>query len=61
MIGKTLSHYEITLLRGKGGMGGAYQAKDKVLGRAIASKVLPDEFAQDANRVLGLQFNCKGG
>jgi serine/threonine protein kinase len=61
MIGKTFSHYEITLLHGKGGMGEVYQAKDAVLGRAIAIKVLPDAFAQDANRVSGLQFNCKGG
>jgi len=61
MIGKTFSHYEITLLHGKGGMGEVYQAKDKVLGRDIAVRVLPNEFAQNANPLLRPQFNCKGG
>ena len=35
MIGKSLAHYEITSLIGKGGMGEVYQAKDIKLGRDV--------------------------
>ena len=52
MIGKTLAHYEITGHFGKGGMGEVYQAKDRKLGRDVAIKVLPEEFARDADRDL---------
>ena len=48
MIGKSLAHYEITAQIGKGGMGEVYQAKDQKLGRDVAIKVLPEEFARDA-------------
>jgi serine/threonine protein kinase/Tol biopolymer transport system component len=55
MIGKTLGHYEITSQLGKGGMGEVYQAKDLKLGRDVAIKVLPEEFAKDADRVARFQ------
>jgi serine/threonine protein kinase len=59
MIGKTLAHYEITLQLGKGGMGEVYQAKDRKLGRDVAIKVLPEEFARDADRVARFQREAK--
>jgi serine/threonine protein kinase len=59
MIGKTLAHYEITSLLGKGGMGEVYQAKDLKLGRDVAIKVLPEEFAKDADRVARFQREAK--
>src|SRR5512139_1273204 len=59
MIGKTLAHYEITSQLGKGGMGEVYQAKDQKLGRDVAIKVLPDEFARDTDRVARFQREAK--
>jgi serine/threonine protein kinase len=59
MIGKTLAHYEITSQIGKGGMGEVYQAKDTKLGRDVAIKVLPQEFAQDTDRVARFQREAK--
>jgi eukaryotic-like serine/threonine-protein kinase len=59
MIGKTLAHYEITSQLGKGGMGEVYQAKDRKLGRDVAIKVLPEEFARDADRVARFQREAK--
>ncbi len=59
MIGKTLGHYQITSQLGKGGMGEVYQAKDQKLGRDVAIKVLPDEFARDADRVARFQREAK--
>ena len=49
--GTKLGHYTVSSLIGKGGMGEVYQAKDETLGRQVAIKVLPKEFAQDAERV----------
>ena len=51
MIGKTLAHYQIATLLGRGGMGEVYQAKDLKLGSNVAIKVLPEEFAKDVDRV----------
>ena len=59
MIGKTLAHYEITAAIGKGGMGEVYQATDRKLGRNVAIKVLPEEFAQDTERVARFEREAK--
>jgi serine/threonine protein kinase len=59
MIGKTLGHYQITSQIGKGGMGEVFQATDQVLGREVAIKVLPEEFARDADRVARFQREAK--
>ena len=56
MIGKSLAHYSITAQIGKGGMGEVYQATDTKLGRDVAIKVLPEEFAKDVDRVARFQY-----
>lgn len=56
MIGKTLGHYEINSQLGKGRMGEVYQAKDHKLGRDVEIKVLPEEFAEDTERLA--RFQC---
>ena len=55
MIGTKLAHYEITAHLGSGGMGDVYQATDSKLGRSVAVKFLPEEFARDADRVSRFQ------
>ena len=59
MIGKSLAHYSITSEIGKGGMGEVYQATDTKLGRDVAIKVLPEEFARNADRVARFQREAK--
>src|SRR5215472_14743006 len=59
MIGTKLAHYEITSHIGSGGMGEVYQATDTKLGRTIAIKVLPQEFARDPERVARLQREAR--
>ncbi|NLV30749.1 MAG: protein kinase [Acidobacteria bacterium] len=59
MIGKTLGHYAIVSLLGKGGMGEVYRATDLRLGRDVAIKVLPAELAEDAGRLARFEQEAK--
>ena len=54
-IGQQLGSYQITSLIGKGGMGEVYRAKDTKLKRDVATKVLPEAFAQDPERMARFQ------
>jgi serine/threonine protein kinase len=59
MVGITLGHYQITSQLGKGGMGEVYQAKARKLGRDVAIKVLPEEFATDTDRIARFQREAR--
>jgi len=49
--GTLLGSYEVVGPLGKGGMGEVWRARDTKLGREIAVKILPDEFAADPDRL----------
>ena len=51
MIGTVAGNYKILEEIGEGGMGKVYRGVDTMLDREVAIKVLPADFAQDAERL----------
>jgi len=57
--GHKLGPYEIVEPIGKGGMGEVYRARDTKLEREVAIKVLPEEFANDDERLARFEREAK--
>ena len=57
--GTQLGHYTILSALGKGGMGEVWRARDTKLGREIAIKTLPKEFARDTDRLARFEREAK--
>ena len=57
--GSRLGPYEIVELRGKGGMGEVYRARDSRLERDVAIKVLPDRLSGDVEYRRRLEREAK--
>lgn len=57
--GTSVGSYEIAALLGKGGMGEVWKARDAKLGRDVAIKVLPEEFARNEDRLARFQREAK--
>ena len=57
--GTRLGSYEIAALIGSGGMGEVYRATDTKLGRDVAIKVLPREFARDPERLARFEREAR--
>ncbi len=57
--GYILSHYRVLEKIGEGGMGVVYRAKDTMLGRQVAIKILPAAFAEDPGRMARFEREAK--
>ena len=57
--GTKLGHYEIGTLLAKSGMGEVWRARATKLGREVAIKTLPEEFAKDADRLARFEREAK--
>ena len=59
MIGKTIAHYDIASKLGQGGMGEVWLAVDTKLNRQVALKVLPEDLAQDKERLARFEREAR--
>jgi serine/threonine protein kinase/tetratricopeptide (TPR) repeat protein len=57
--GTRLGAYEVIAQIGSGGMGDVYRARDARLGRDVAIKILPGEFAADPERLRRFEQEAK--
>jgi serine/threonine protein kinase len=58
-IGDQLGSYRILASIGAGGMGEVYRAMDTKLDREVAIKILPEAWAQDADRLTRFEREAK--
>jgi serine/threonine-protein kinase len=57
--GTRVGPYEVVSALGAGGMGEVYRARDSRLGRDVALKILPDAFADDADRLMRFEREAR--
>jgi serine/threonine protein kinase/Tol biopolymer transport system component len=57
--GQILAQYTVVDALGEGGMGEVWRAEDTKLGREVALKVLPEEFAKDPERMARFEREAK--
>src|SRR5580692_11251008 len=59
LLGRQIGPYRIMSPLGAGGMGEVYRAHDSKLGRDVAIKTLPAEFARDPQRLARLRREAR--